>query len=187
MLEKLLELDHDVFTFLNSLGSEQYDPFWLYITQQIHWIPFFLLLFYLIYKKIGGKQTLYLLFFVALLIAFTDQLTNVFKNGFERLRPCNNPNLGATIRKVLIRDSFSFFSGHAANTSAVATLLYLVMKKHYKYFWLIFFWPLVFAYSRIYLGLHFPSDILFGYMMGALTGFGCYKLYRLAQQKYFSI
>jgi len=187
MLEKLLELDHDVFTFLNSLGSEQYDPFWLYITQQIHWIPFFLLLFYLIYKKIGGKQTLYLLFFVALLIAFTDQLTNVFKNGFERLRPCNNPNLEATIRKVLIRDSFSFFSGHASNTSAVATLLYLVMKKHYKYFWLIFLWPLVFAYSRIYLGLHFPSDILFGYMMGALSGFGCYKLYRFAQQKYFSI
>lgn len=185
MLEKLLELDHDVFTFLNSLGSTKYDPFWLYITQQIHWIPFFLLLFYLIYKKIGSKQTLYLLFFVAILIAFTDQLTNVFKNGFERLRPCNNPHLGSTIRKVLIRDSFSFFSGHAANTSAVATLLYLVMKKHYKYFWLIFLWPLIFAYSRIYLGLHFPSDILFGYFMGALTGFGCYKLYRLTQQKYF--
>jgi undecaprenyl-diphosphatase len=169
MLEKLLQLDHDLFKFFNGLGSEQYDPFWLYITQQIHWIPFFLLLFYLIYKKIGGKQTLYLLFFIAILIAFTDQLTNVFKNGFERLRPCNNPNLGPNIRKVLIRDSYSFFSGHASNTSAVATLLYLIMKKHYKYFWLIFF-SLVFGYSRIYLGLHFPSDILLGISWAHLLG-----------------
>jgi len=186
MLQKLLELDRYVFLFLNNLGSEKYDPLWLFITNQLHWTPFFLLLFYIIYKKIGGKQTLYLLFFVALLIAFTDQLTNVVKATFERLRPSNNPNLGSTMRKVLIRNSFSFFSGHAANTMAVATFLFLVMKRHYRYFGFIFIWPLIFAYSRIYLGLHYPSDILFGYLCGALTGFGCYKLYRLAQKKYFS-
>lgn len=186
MLQKLLEFDRYVFLYLNNLGSEKYDPLWLFITNQLHWTPFFILLFYIIYKKIGSKQTLYLLFFVALLIAFTDQLTNVVKASFERLRPSNNPNLGSTMRKVLIRNSFSFFSGHAANTMAVATFIFLVMKRHFKYFGLIFLWPLVFAYSRIYLGLHYPTDIIFGYMCGALTGFGCYKLYRLAQQKYFS-
>jgi undecaprenyl-diphosphatase len=186
MLQKLLELDQYVFLFLNSLGSEKYDPLWLFITKQINWIPFFLLLFYLIWKKIGTKQSLYLLFFVALLIAFTDQLTNVFKNTFERIRPSSNPNLGATMRKVLIRDSFSFFSGHASNTMAVAIFLFLIMKRHFKYFGLIFIWPLVFAYSRIYLGLHYPSDIMFGYLCGAITGFLFYKLYRKAQKKYFS-
>jgi undecaprenyl-diphosphatase len=185
MLQKLLELDRYVFLYLNNLGSEKYDPLWLFITNQLHWTPFFLVLFYIIYKKIGGKQTLYLLFFVALLIAFTDQLTNVVKATFERVRPSSNPNLGSTMRKVLIRNSFSFFSGHAANTMAVATFLFLIMKRHFKYFGFIFLWPLVFAYSRIYLGLHYPSDILFGYLCGALTGYGCYKLYRFAQQKYF--
>ena len=186
MLEKLLELDRYVFLYLNTMGSEKYDPLWLLITKQTTWIPFFLVLFYIIYKKIGMKQTLYMLFFVAILIAFTDQLTNVFKHAFHRLRPSSDPTLGDTIRKVLIRNSFSFFSGHAANTMAVATFLHLTMRKYFKYFWLIFLWPLIFAYSRIYLGLHYPSDIMFGYLCGALTGFLFYKIYRKAQQKYFS-
>lgn len=187
MLQRLIEFDRDVFLFLNNLGSEKYDPLWLFITKQVNWIPFFLLLFYLIWKKLGTKQTLYIIFFVAVLVAFTDQLTNVFKTSFERLRPSNNPNLGATMRKVLIRKSFSFFSGHAANTMAVATFLFLNMKRHFKYFWLIFLWPLVFAYSRIYLGLHYPSDIMFGYLCGAITGTLFYKLYRFAQQRYFAV
>lgn len=187
MLRKLLELDRDVFLFLNNLGSEKYDPLWLFITKQVNWIPFFLLLFYLIYKKIGTKQTLYVLFFIAVLVAFTDQLTNVFKFTFGRLRPSNDPNLGATMRKVLIRNSFSFFSGHAANTMAVATFLYLNMKRYLKYFGWIFLWPLIFAYSRIYLGLHYPSDILFGFLFGAINGLLFYKLYRYAQRRYFAL
>ena len=59
------------------------------------------------------------------------------------------------------------------------------MKPYFKYFWLIFLWPLIFAYSRIYLGLHYPLDILFGYLCGIINGFLFYKLYRMAQQKYF--
>lgn len=187
MLQKLLELDRELFLYLNNLGSEKYDPLWLFITKQVNWIPFFLLLFYIIWKKIGTKQTLYILFFVAVLIAFTDQITNVFKTTFERLRPSNNPNLGSTMRKVLIRNSFSFFSGHAANTMAVAMFLFLNMKRHFKYFGFIFLWPLIFAYSRIYLGLHYPSDILFGYLFGAINGFLFYKLYLYAQKKYFAV
>jgi undecaprenyl-diphosphatase len=121
MLEKIQELDTNVFVYLNSLGSETYDKLWLIITQQLYWTPFFLFLFFIIYKKIGGKQTLYLLLFIAVLIAFTDQTCNLFKNTFERLRPCNNPQLSSFIRIVEVRKSFSFFSGHAANTMAVAT------------------------------------------------------------------
>jgi undecaprenyl-diphosphatase len=187
MLEKLQSLDTQLFVYLNGLGSENFDGFWLFITKQVNWIPLFLLLFYLIYKKIGIKQTLYLLLFIAVLITITDQTTNVFKNGFQRLRPCNNPEIKSFIRIVQVRNSYSFFSGHAANTMAVATFLYLNFKKNFKYFALIFLWPLIFAYSRIYLGLHYPLDILSGYLCGFIFGFLMYKTYKILQKKYFAV
>jgi undecaprenyl-diphosphatase len=185
MLEKILSLDTKFFIFLNGLGSPPFDVLWLGITKQAYWLPFFLLLFYAIFKKIGSKQTLYLLFFVAILIAFTDQTTNLVKNTFQRLRPCNNPEIIAIIRVVQSRSSFSFFSGHAANTMAVATFLYLIFKPYFRYLGFLFLWPLIFAYSRIYLGLHYPLDIICGYLCGIITGFFAYKLYKISQKKYF--
>lgn len=186
MLEKILSLDEKLFIYLNSLGSEKYDGLWLLITKQTSWIPLFLVLLYLIFKELGTKKTLYLLLFVAILLFFTDQITNLFKNGFQRLRPCNNPEINSIIRVVQSRSSFSFFSGHAANTMAVATFLYLIFKKNFKYFWLLFLWPLIFAYSRIYLGLHYPIDIICGYLFGALVGFLMFKLYQIFQKRNFS-
>jgi undecaprenyl-diphosphatase len=187
MLEKLLSLDTELFVFLNSLGSENYDGLWSFITKQSNWIPLFLLLLYVIFKKLGAKQTLYLLLFVAVLVTFTDQMTNVFKNGFQRLRPCNNPEIKSFIRIVQFRGSFSFFSGHASNSMAVATLLYFTLRQYFKYFWLLFLWPFIFAYSRIYLGLHYPLDILSGYLFGFTSGFLMYKVYKMAQKKYFPL
>lgn len=187
MLDKVLSFDENLFIFLNGLGSEKYDGLWLIITKQTSWIPLFLFLLYIIFNKLGTKQTLYLLIFVAVLLVFTDQITNLFKNGFQRLRPCNNPEISSIIRVVKSRKSFSFFSGHAANTMSVATFLYLIFKKNFKYFWLLFLWPVIFAYSRIYLGLHYPIDIIFGYLFGALMGFLMFKLYQIAQKKYFLV
>lgn len=187
MLEKILALDTQLFIYLNSLGSETYDGLWLIITKQINWIPFFIFLFYLIYKKIGIRQTLGLLLFVAVLVTVTDQVTNLFKYSFQRLRPCNNPEINTFIRIVQSRTSFSFFSGHASNTMAVATFLFLVFKKQFKYFGLLFLWPLLFAYSRIYLGLHYPLDILAGFVCGLITGYLTYRAYQFTQIKYFPL
>ena len=185
MLERIKELDINLLVYLNSLGSETFDKFWLIITNQLNWTPLFLLMFYVIYKKIGGKQTLYVLLFIAILITFTDQTTNLFKHTFQRLRPCNNPDINSIIRVVQVRNSYSFFSGHAANTMAVATFLFLVLKRYFKYLGFLFLWPLIFAYSRIYLGLHYPGDILTGYFFGALFGFLIYLVYRKLKSQYF--
>ena len=187
MLEKILSLDTELFVFLNGLGSETFDGLWLFITKQSNWIPLFLLLMYVIYKKLGAKQTLYFLLFVAVIVTITDQTTNLFKNGFQRLRPCNNLEINSFIRIVQIRNSFSFFSGHAANSIAVATFVYFNFKDKIKYFGLLFLWPLIFAYSRIYLGLHYPVDILTGYLFGFTFGFLIFKVYKEAQKKYFPI
>jgi undecaprenyl-diphosphatase len=103
------------------------------------------------------------------------------------LRPCNNPEINTFIRIVKASDSFSFFSGHAANTMAVATFLYLNFKGKIKYLGFLFLWPLIFAYSRIYLGLHYPIDILSGYLCGVISGFLFFKAYQLLQKKYFPV
>ncbi|PRZ25124.1 phosphatase PAP2 family protein [Flavobacterium granuli] len=185
MLEKIIALDTELLIFLNGLGSESYDSLWLIITKQINWIPLFLLFLYLIFKKIGAKQTLYLILFIALLLTFTDQVTNLFKNGFQRLRPCSNPEINTIIRVVKSSSSYSFFSGHAANSMAVAVFLYSLLKRYYKFAFLLFLWPLIFAYSRIYLGLHYPLDILCGYLFGTFSGFMFFKIYQAVQKKYF--
>ncbi len=188
MIEKVLSLDTELFVYLNSLGSETYDGFWLFITRQANWAPFFLILLYVIFKKLGPKQTLYLLLFIAILITFTDQVTNLFKHSFQRLRPCNNPEIQSFIRIVKSSNSFSFFSGHAANSMAVTTFLYLAVgRRYFKFFGFLVLWPFLFAYSRIYLGLHYPGDILTGYLFGISSGFLVFKCYQIIQKKYFSI
>jgi undecaprenyl-diphosphatase len=187
MLEKLEALDVQLFVFLNSLGSENFDGLWLLITKQVTWIPLFILFLYLIYKKLGIKQTLILFLFVFVLLTITDQTANFFKNTFERLRPCNNPDINSFIRVVQVRNSFSFYSGHATNSIAVVAFLFLILRKQYRFFGVFFLWPLIFAYSRIYLGLHYPLDILTGYAFGIGFSFIVYKIYKVLQKKYFPV
>jgi len=183
-LNELIALDKDFFVYLNNLGSEPFDGFWKIITMQIYWTPLFVFVFYIIQKKIGLKNLFLILFFLALLITFTDQITNLFKNTFQRLRPCNDPEIKNIIRVIIHRDSPSFFSGHAANSMASTFFIYLIIKKHFNYSYLLFLFPFIFAYSRIYLGLHFPLDILSGYAFGLISGFCFYKLYNYVHEKY---
>jgi len=185
MVDKILSWDRDLFVFLNSLGSPAYDGFWLFITKQINWLPIFLLIAYLAFKRLGTRHAVMVVMLMAVLITFTDQTTNLVKFHFERLRPGSNPELAHLIRAVQKRSSFSFFSGHAANSMAAAMLLFLILRRYLKYMGIIFLWPLIFAYSRIYLGLHYPIDILCGYIWGAITGFSMYQVYKWLRDKYF--
>jgi undecaprenyl-diphosphatase len=186
-LEELIQLDKDLLIFLNNLGSDQWDGFWLIVTKQIYWSPIFLVVFYFIIKKIGWKQFGILVLFLAALILVTDQLTNLCKWMFERLRPCNDPTLEGLIRmkEGWTRKSFGYFSGHASNSMATTTFIFLLFRKHFKYLFLLFLFPLIFAYSRIYLGLHFPADIISGYIFGIFMGTIFYRIYKIMQPKYF--
>lgn len=177
MLEKIISIDKKLLIYLNSLGSESFDPFWLLITKQVVWLPFFALVFFVLYKKLGRINFFYALGVLALLILVCDQSANLFKQTFQRLRPCNDLEIKSIIRVVKESSSFSFYSGHATNSMATTLFVFFVLKKYYKYAALLFFFPLIFAYSRIYLGLHFPGDVLTGYLFGALYGYIAYCLF----------
>jgi len=186
MTEFLINLDREALILLNNLGSESWDGFWVIITKQINWLPVFLIIFYLVFTHYGWRHSLLIIVMIALLLLLTHQTTNhFFKLFFERLRPSNNPSLEGLIRAVHPSDSFSFISGHASNSMAAAFFLYTVLKTRVKYIEIIFLWPLIFAYSRIYLGLHYPSDIIAGYIWGIIMALLILKLYVLLRDKYF--
>lgn len=185
MFDSILKADREALIFLNNLGSEFWDPLWLGITNQKNWAPLFLLIIYLLFKTFGWKKALFIFLAMIVLVAFSDQFTNLIKNTFERLRPNNNPNIKHLLRINISPRGYSFMSGHATTSTFFTVFTILVFRKKYQYIYLMLIFPIIFAYSRLYLGVHFPIDILTGFFIGTSFAFLYYKLYKLLDKKIF--
>jgi len=186
MFDILIQKDKQLLIYLNSLGSEQWDPFWLFITNQLNWAPLFLLIIFLIFKNFGWKKGGFLFVFLIFMVAFSDQFTNLIRGIFERLRPNNDTSINHVLRTLITPQSYSFTSGHATTSMTFSVFIFILFKEQYKYIKFIFIFPLVFAYSRLYLGVHFPIDILSGATVGSILGFTFFKIHALLQRKLFS-
>lgn len=187
MLDKIVAFDRELFLYLNGLGTPTWDAFWMFYTDKVHWIPFYLLLAFLIYKRLGTKMVVLTLIISILMVSFTDQITNLFKHNVARLRPCHEEGVSDIMRlvKSYCGGQFGYFSGHASNSMGVALLVGLVLKDKYRY--LIYFlvvWALLMGYSRIYIGVHYPLDVLSGFIFGGFSGFGFYKLDKYLQSRF---
>lgn len=186
MLEDLLQIDRQVFVYLNNLGSPGWDGLWMFITNKWSSIPLYILLLILVYRSFGLKKTLLLLVSIALLITVSDQLSNFFKIGVGRLRPCYDPDLSELIRlvKASCGGKYGYFSAHASNSFAIAVFFAHLFRKSYKILvWILVIWALVVAYSRIYVGVHFPLDILSGALAGTFMGWLFYRLFMLTLRR----
>jgi len=189
MIEELLKYDTELFLFLNNLGSEPWDGLWRFITEKYSSIPLYLLLLYLIYEQLGWKGTLVIMVGAALMITATDQLANLFKYVlFKRPRPCRVEELQASMR--FIADGcgrYGYFSAHAASSMAAAVYLGLILKNRYKYLpFVLLLWAVIVAYSRIYLGVHYPLDIITGMFFGGIIGWLIFLLQQWGQRRFAS-
>lgn len=190
MLEQLIELDKALFLFLNGLGTPTWDGFWMFYTNKVSWIPFYAVLLFFMYKKSNAKIFLLTVLVVALMILFTDQVTNLFKSGFARLRPCHEADIADKMRliKSWCGGRHGYFSGHSSNSMAVAVFVGLFLRYKYKYLiFILLFWAALMAYSRVYIGVHYPLDIISGMLFGALSGFGFYKLHNYLESRFATI
>ncbi|NZA25489.1 phosphatase PAP2 family protein [Luteimonas sp. SJ-92] len=176
----VLRLDEQLFVLLNSLGSGRWDGFWLFVTSRLSSIPVFVALMYLVHRHFGLKSMLVVLGLIAVMITATDQLANLFKDGFERPRPCREEHLQELIRYLAPRcGRYGYFSAHAANSMAFAVFLGLLFRRIHRHLLLLLLvWASIVGYSRIYVGVHYPADTLTGMAIGALIGFLIYKLSR---------
>ena len=190
MLDALLQKDVDLLIYLNNLGTVQWDGFWLIITNKFSSIPLYLTLLLFTYRQYGLKKTFIAVLFVVLLITTSDQTSNLFKFGLKRLRPCYDEHISHLIR--LVKENcggrYSFFSAHASNAMAIAIFFSLTLTKRLKIIVpILLIWAVLVAYSRIYVGVHFPLDVVTGALFGALYGALFYKFFKLFLQKFISI
>ena len=186
MLEQLLQYGKDLFLFLNGLGTETWDGFWMFMTNTKSSFPLYVLLLYLSYKSFGWKRTGVILVAVALLITCTDQLSNFFKYGIGRLRPCHDPEVSSVMRLVkrYCGGQFGYFSAHAANSFGPAVFFSILFRNKVRYIGLVLMaWACIVAYSRIYIGVHYPLDVVTGALVGTLFGWLWAKLAIFAFQK----
>ncbi len=168
-MEEIILEDKQAMIFLNNLGSSTFDPFWILVSEKWFWIPLYIIFLYFLYKNFYKKSLFYILLFVALGITASDQITNIFKFGFERLRPCHDPSLEGLLREVKCGGKFGFYSAHSSNSFFVATYLTILLGKKIKQLpYFLFVWAAIVAYSRVYLGMHFPGDLIVGAIMGIL-------------------
>lgn len=168
LIQQLITYDKALFVFLNTLNSTYFDSFMLSISKVGVWIPFYVSVVYVLIKSYSKSAVWHVLLLV-LSVVLCDQISVLFKDNFMRLRPSHNPDFEQFIHLVNGKKGgyFGFVSSHAANTAGFAMLLILLTRNKILTI-AVSVWVLLVSYSRIYLGLHYPLDIIGGITLGVL-------------------
>ncbi|MTI23214.1 phosphatase PAP2 family protein [Fulvivirga sp. RKSG066] len=188
MFETILEWDRELFLFLNSLHNPTLDTIMYWYTQKYVWFPVYAVLIFFIFKEYKWKGVVMVLAAAAAVGLADFIISGVMKPYFERWRPSRDPSLEGMVHLVneYTGGKFGFASAHAGTAFSLATYTFLIFRHKYKWVGLVFIWSFIMAYTRIYLGVHYPGDIIVGTLIGVLLGFLFYKLAQWICQKYWS-
>ncbi len=175
MLEKLISLDRELFLAINRHHTQALDWLMWQVSGNLLWLPLYAFLVYLLVKNFG-KNAFYLTLIAILTVGIADFTSvHLFKETFQRLRPCHNPQLQDIVH--LVNDhcggKYGFVSSHASNTFALMAFVSSVLRKK-SITVLLFAWATLVAYSRVYLGVHYPADVIGGAIWGALVGYAMF-------------
>lgn len=178
------QLDQQLFLFLNSLHSTFWDQVMVVISERVTWIPLYMAILVALWYRYRNKFWIIVLA-IALAMGASDQVSVLIKKAVKRPRPCHEITLEGEVYTVNGRcgGAYGFVSSHATNSFSVALLTLLLLKKRWLTISMIL-WALVVGYSRIYLGVHYPGDVICGSLLGTLTGWGGYELFTLIDKKY---
>ena len=181
MIDDIIIYDKTLFVYLNNLGSESFDFIWIILSNKLINIFLYLGAIVLFFRNNNFKSTGMLVLLILIMVLFTDQTTNLFKDGFSRLRPCHDPFVSDISR--LVKEScgglYGFFSAHASNSFSLAIFFIGIFKKTHRYLTPVFLTiAFLIGYSRIYLGVHYPLDVISGSIYGVFTGYIFYTSWK---------
>ena len=179
MLESLKALDTRIFLFLNGLHFPILDQIMWMASYPFFWIPFYIWFLWLLYRAQKTNFWLVILSIIAMIV-ISDQLCNFFKFEVMRLRPSNEPTLKPLIHLVngYSGGTYGFYSAHASNSFAFATFIFMLVKQKNGYLIpILLTYALLASYSRIYLGVYYPGDVITGIIIGIIIGAGMGKLF----------
>ena len=180
-ITELSGIDKYILYWFNGSNSLFEDGLVSLLTSGMTWIPLYIALFYLVMKNNDTMgQIMLIVGSIILCIILTGGIDDIFiKPWIGRVRPCNDPDINAHLNLITgqVESGFSFFSAHAANTMSLAVFLCLLIKD--SIFKIVMIgWSLLNGWRRLYLGVHFPSDVLFGFLYGAVIGILIFSFYK---------
>ena len=168
LIVSLLQKDKDLLVFLNSLGNEQWDSFWLLITNQFSWSPLFILIFYLVIKSNGWKRGGFIIFSMILLVAFSDQFVNLIKNSTARLRPNNDPEIQEILRTFIKPQSFCVWS--RSHFNIFCCIYHSCVESKIQVYLFDYLLSTTFRLQQIVFGSSFPNRCLIRNAFGGIIG-----------------
>lgn len=173
MFDWLIRLDKTLLLALNDFHNETFDFIMYWASHKFTWIPFYAFLVFLIYRVKGIKGALYSIIIVGSTIVGGESIAQITKKTIQRIRPCNDPEIGSLVHTVMdgCKESFSFVSAHALNSFSLAIIIIFILRKDFIWITpLMICWAILHSYTRIYLGVHYPGDIICGGIVGVLVG-----------------